>query len=246
LKTTPPAHNSEPRLLVVVPTLNERESLPKLLPRLFQALPTTEVLIVDDASPDGTGTWVEAERKNNTKLHLLRRTGPKGLGRAYVEGFTWALAKGYDQIAQMDADGSHDPSSLPALVAGLEKADVVVGSRYSPGGALVNWPWYRQTLSRGAGIYVRLVTGMPAADPTSGFRCFSAAALSQLNPITLRSEGYAFQVEVIHRAYAQRLRVIELPIVFSEREHGRSKLSSLTIGEAIWVALRLGRVRGSK
>jgi dolichol-phosphate mannosyltransferase len=231
------------RLIIVIPTLNERKSLPVLLPRIFAAVPAAEVLVVDDNSPDGTATWVEAEAKREPRLHLLRRIGPRGLGRAYIAGFDWVLARGSDMVAQMDADGSHDPAFLPAMIDALTTSDVVIGTRYAPGGMMVNWPWYRQALSRSAGIYVRVLTNLPSTDPTSGFRCFRANALAALQPATLKSEGYAFQVEVLHRAWRQGVRIAECAITFTEREQGYSKLSGLTIWEAIRLGVRLGRER---
>ncbi len=227
-------------MVIVVPTLNERTSLPLLLPRIFAAVPDAEVLIVDDASSDGTGEWVEAEAKKDPRINLLRRAGPRGLGRAYVAGFAWAIGRGPETVAQMDADGSHDPAMLPRMLAALDAAEIAVGTRYVRGGATVNWPWYRQALSRGAGCYVRLLAGLPSSDPTSGFRCFRTTVLAALQPETLRSDGYAFQVEVLHRAWRSGARIVECPIVFTERAHGYSKLSGRTIGEAIWLGLWLG------
>jgi dolichol-phosphate mannosyltransferase len=233
-----------PKTLIVIPTYNERENLRALLPRVLAAVKGAHVLVVDDASPDGSAVEVRAvARRARGRVHLLQRPGKQGLGSAYVQGFRWGLERGYRRLVQMDADFSHDPASLPALLAGLKKADVVVGTRYSGGRiSVVNWPLGRLALSMGASIYVRLVTGLPLSDCTGGFKAWRAEALAGLDLDSVRSDGYSFQIEMNYKAWKRGYRLMELPIVFVDRSEGHSKMSGGIVREAIWRvwALRLG------
>ncbi len=227
------------RILVVTPTYNERENIEAFSQAVLAALPEAELLIVDDASPDGTGTLADALATRDVRLHVLHRKGKAGLGRAYVAGFRWALARGYDRIIQMDADFSHDPKALPELVAASETADIVIGSRYRDGVRVLNWPLSRLILSYGAGIYVRLLTRMPVMDPTGGYKCFRREVLQSINLATIAAEGYGFQVEVNHAAWRRGFRLKEIPIVFADRTAGVSKMSLAIAREAILLVLKL-------
>src|SRR5262245_39573389 len=208
---------------VLIPTYNERENLALLAPRVL-ALPGFRIVVVDDASPDGTGAVADAlGRTWPGRVEVLHRAGKDGLGRAYVAGMRYALAQRPDFICQMDADGSHDAADLPRLVAAARDADLVIGSRYVDGGALVNWPWHRRALSVTANAYIRRAMRLEVRDCTAGFRCWRPAALERIQVATLRSNGYAFQVETLYRTVHTGGRVREVPIVFTEREQGRSK-----------------------
>jgi dolichol-phosphate mannosyltransferase len=198
-----------------------------------------DLLVVDDASPDGTGRLADDLAAADERIHVLHRQAKQGLGRAYVEGFRWALQHGYDTVIEMDADLSHDPADIPRLVAATVGADLVVGTRYRGGVRVVNWPLRRLVLSVGAAQYVRLVTGMPVSDPTSGFRCFQRRALEPIDLGQVRSSGYSFQIEMAHRVWRQGMRVAEVPIVFTERREGHSKMSRRIVIEALWVVWRL-------
>lgn len=215
--------------VVVVPTYQERDTLPALLEGLAVHLPYADVLVVDDASPDGTARVATA-----AGAHVLHRPAKRGLGPAYRAGLGWALAHGYQYIAAMDADGSHDPAALPRMMRSLADADLVIGSRYVPGGRVEHWPRHRQWLSRGGNRYVRALTGLPVADATAGFRIFRRIVLQTIGVEQLRSNGYAFQVETALRAYRAGFRIAELDIVFEERRAGSSKLSRAVVLEAIW------------
>lgn len=225
--------------LVIVPTYNERANLPTLLDRLAHVNPRLDLLIVDDHSPDGTGRLADEFAAHHPWVHVLHRDGPKGLGRAYCAGFAWALAQGYDYICEMDGDLSHDPSDLPLLVAAAETADLAIGSRYAGGIRVINWPLHRLLLSAGAARYVRAVTGMPVADPTGGFKCFRRSTLAGLNLSAIGSNGYGFQIEVNHLVWRCGGRIVEVPIVFTERKEGHSKMSGRIVFEAVWLVWRL-------
>jgi glycosyltransferase involved in cell wall biosynthesis len=225
---------TEPRALVIVPTYNERENLPLLTDQLMQH-PNVRLLVVDDQSPDGTGEVADAlARQYAGRVEVMHRTGPRGLGRSYLDGFRKAVAADVDVVCQMDADLSHDPAQLPALVAGATRADVVIGSRYVAGGAIVNWPHRRRLLSRFANLYIRTVTRLRVRDCTSGYRCWRCAALAGLPLDRIRSEGYSFLIETLFMAARGGARVAEVPITFVERRQGESKLSRGVIVESIW------------
>jgi dolichol-phosphate mannosyltransferase len=233
------------RILVLIPTYNERENLPVLAAQVLD-IPGTRILVLDDGSPDGTGAIADALAAGSSgRLQVLHRRGPRGLGRSYLEGFRLALASDADVICQMDADLSHDPAHLPDMVAATANADLVVGSRYVPGGRVVNWPWRRVALSGLANAYVRQVTGIPLRDCTSGYRCWRRDALARLPLDRVTSEGYAFLVEVAFLASTSGLSVMEAPIVFVERRAGASKLSLHVIRESVLTPWRLRRAHRS-
>lgn len=218
--------------VVVIPTYNERGSLTGVLDGVRAA--GFEALVVDDASPDGTGSLADALAGGDDGVHVRHRPAKAGLASAYRDGFAWALAGGYDVVGQMDADGSHDPGDLPRLVWTLAGCDAVVGSRWVPGGGVVGWPASRRCLSQAAGAYVRTATGLPLADPTAGYRLWRAPALAGLGVGRLASDGYAFQVETALAAWRAGFRLMETPIVFTERRAGQSKLSRRVVAEALW------------
>ncbi len=228
--------------LVIIPTYNERENLPLLLPQVL-AFQELSVLVVDDGSPDGTGDIVASEMEHNERVHLLRRAGKQGLGTAYVAGFRYALERGADYIFEMDADFSHDPRYLPDLLHAAETVyDLVIGSRYVPGGGTTDWGLGRQLISRGGNIYARLILGLPVADMTGGYRCYRREALEAIDLDHIRSNGYSFQIEMAYRVHQASLRVGEVPIVFPDRRVGASKMSKNIVFEALSnvVKLRLG------
>ena len=228
--------------LVVIPTYNERENIPLLLPRVLE-YPELSVLVVDDGSPDGTGDLVAAELPSNERVHLLRRAGKQGLGTAYVAGFRYALERGADYVFEMDADFSHDPRYLPDLLHAAETAyDLVIGSRYVPGGGTTDWGLMRQLISRGGNIYARLILGLPLSDMTGGYRCYRRTALQAINLDRIRSNGYSFQIEMAYRVHQAGLRIGEVPIMFPDRRVGASKMSKNIVLEALAnvVKLRLG------
>jgi glycosyltransferase involved in cell wall biosynthesis len=221
------------RTIVVVPAYRERENLPYLVAGIFTAAPGADVLIVDDASGDGTPEWVRAHGDFEKRLFLLARPGKAGLAPALTAGCVWALENGAARIAQMDADLSHDPADLPRLLAELDEADLVIGSRYCEGGGVRDWSWWRLRLSRFAGSYVRFWTGLPVADPTAGFRAFRADVLRQILAKPTRCDGYGFQVEVGYAAWRAGAVLREIPIIFHERRQGSSKLSLRIIFESV-------------
>lgn len=221
------------RGVVVVPTYNEREALPVTLARLRAEVPEVDVLVVDDGSPDGTGGLADTIAVDDASVHVLHRASKLGLGQAYLAGFTWALARGYDVIVEMDADGSHRAQDLPRLLAALTTADLVLGSRWVPGGSVVNWPRHRQLLSRGGNTYTRVMLGLPLHDATGGFRAYRAPMLAGLDFATIASQGYCFQVDMARRVLDAGGRVVEVPITFVEREQGTSKMSREIVIEAL-------------
>jgi len=223
------------RILVVVPTYNEMDNLPKMVERLLSLPDRIEILVVDDGSPDGTGQWVEKTSANEPRLHLLSRTAKNGLGRAYVAGFEWALSHGFDLVVQMDADFSHSPEDVPKLIAGIREsaADLAIGSRYAGGIRVINWPLNRLVLSVGASYYVKWITGMPVWDPTGGFKCWKRATLEAINLPSVKSNGYGFQIEMNHRTWSRGFRIVEVPIIFADRVEGTSKMSKKIVVEAL-------------
>jgi dolichol-phosphate mannosyltransferase len=220
--------------LVVVPTFNEAENIAELLVEVRASLLDAHVLVVDDASPDGTASIVRGLARADAQIHLLERSAKLGLGSAYVAGFAWGLQRGYQRFFEMDADFSHDPKDLPAFVAALDAgADVVVGSRGVPGGGVRGWGPLRHALSKGGSLYSRLVLGVGLRDLTTGFKAYSRRALEQIDVATLRSNGYAFQIETSYRALRRELRVVEIPIVFVDRRVGKSKMTSQEVWGAV-------------
>jgi dolichol-phosphate mannosyltransferase len=222
------------RVLVVIPTYNESENIRPIVDRVRAAVPAADILIADDNSPDGTGGIADELAAADPHLHVLHRPGKQGLGAAYLAGFGWAGEHGYDAVVEMDADGSHAPEQLPLLLDSLVDADVVLGSRYVTGGAVVNWPRRRLVLSRGGNLYTRLALGMPVRDATGGYRAYRLPVLEALDLGSVSSQGYCFQVDLAWRAYRSGFRIAEVPITFAERERGASKMSSGIVREALW------------
>ncbi len=232
------ADAAEPdRVLVLLPTYDERENLAPLLRRLHAAVPAADALVIDDGSPDGTGQLADELAATDERVAVLHRDSKEGLGAAYVAGFRWGLRRGYAVLVEMDADGSHAPEDLPRLLAALgddEGADVVLGSRYVPGGRVVNWPWHREWLSRGGNLYSRLALGVGIEDVTGGFRAYRCRVLETLPLDEVASQGYCFQVDLAWRTVRAGFRVVEVPITFTEREQGSSKMTGEIVREALW------------
>ncbi len=238
------------RTLVIIPTYNERENLPLILRRLRAAVPEADVLVVDDSSPDGTGTLADEIAAEDSHVQVLHRAQKAGLGAAYVAGFRHGLAAGYQVLVEMDADGSHAPEQLPRLLTALDHADLVLGSRWVTGGQVLNWPRSRRVLSRGGNLYTRLALGIDLHDATGGYRAYRRAVLQTIDLSAIASEGYCFQVDLAWRAKQAGFRVIEVPITFAERERGESKMSGDIVREALlrvteWgAAHRLAQLKG--
>ncbi|GGL09543.1 polyprenol monophosphomannose synthase [Mangrovihabitans endophyticus] len=213
------------RVLVIIPTYNEAENIRLITDRVRRAVPAVDILVADDNSPDGTGAIADELAAADNHIFVLHRAGKEGLGAAYVAGFGWAKDKGYDAVVEMDADGSHAPEELTAMLDVLREVDAVLGTRYVPGGSVHNWPMHRLLLSRGGNIYIRLALGMPFKDATGGYRAYRMSVLDTIDVDTVASQGYSFQVELAWRAYRQGFRIAEVPITFTERERGASKMS---------------------
>lgn len=226
--------SSDERVLVVIPTYNERDNIEPIITRLHGSVPAADVLVVDDGSPDGTGKIADELAAADPRVHVLHRAAKAGLGAAYIAGFGWGLEAGYDVLVEMDADGSHAPEQLPRLLAALGHADLVLGSRWVPGGVVVNWPWRREFLSRGANVYTRLALGLPVRDATGGFRAYRRAVLERIAYASVASEGYCFQIDLAWRALRAGFTVVEVPITFADRERGESKMSGPIVREAFW------------
>ncbi|WP_406306138.1 polyprenol monophosphomannose synthase [Streptomyces sp. NBC_00885] len=240
------------RALVIIPTYNEVENIKPIVSRVRTAVPEADILIADDNSPDGTGKVADELVAQDDKVHVLHRKGKEGLGAAYLAGFAWGIEHGFGVLVEMDADGSHQPEELPRLLTALKGADLVLGSRWVPGGRVVNWPRHRQFLSRGGSTYSRLLLGVPIRDVTGGFRAFRAETLQGLGLTEVASQGYCFQVDLARRAVAAGYHVVEVPITFVERELGDSKMSRDIVVEALWrvtawgVGDRANRLLGRK
>jgi dolichol-phosphate mannosyltransferase len=219
---------------VVVPTYNERDNIESIVGRVRAAVPDADLLVVDDNSPDGTGEVADKLAAADSHVHVLHRPGKAGLGTAYIAGFRWALARGYGAIVEMDADGSHRPEELPTLLAALADADLVLGSRWVPGGTVRNWPKSRELLSRGANLYTRLMLRINVKDATAGYRAYRAATLQRIGLDDVQSQGYCFQIDLVLRTIRAGLAVTEVPITFVERVHGASKMSRSIVMEAFW------------
>ncbi|KAB2655726.1 MAG: polyprenol monophosphomannose synthase [Verrucomicrobia bacterium] len=228
-----------PETIVIVPTYNERENLPNVVARLMRLPVELHLLVVDDNSPDGTGILADEFAAKDPRIHVLHRQEKAGLGRAYCAGFEWALEQGYEFIFEMDGDLSHNPDDIPAFLAAIQNADLVIGSRYSNGIRVINWPLNRLILSLGAASYVRTITGMPFSDPTGGYKCFRRSALQAVDISSVQSNGYSFQVELTHKIWRQGLRILEVPITFTDRFHGSSKMSGKIVREALLMVWRL-------
>jgi len=221
------------RVAVLIPTYNERENLPVAVSGVRRAVPSADVVVLDDSSPDGTGEVADALAAADPQVHVIHRAGKEGLGAAYLAGFRWALEAGYDAVVEMDADGSHRPEHLPALLAAAEHADAVIGSRWVRGGKVVNWPLHRKALSVGGNLYVKVLLGMPVNDATAGFRVYRADALRRMGLEDVASQGYCFQTDLTWRAVKRGLTVVEVPITFVEREVGASKMSPDIMSESL-------------
>lgn len=221
------------RVLVIIPTYNEADNLPVIVGRVRASVPEADVLVVDDNSPDGTGAIADGLAASDGQIHVLHRQGKEGLGRAYLAGFDWGLARDYDVLVEMDADGSHRPEELHRLLDAVQHADLVLGSRWVPGGAVVNWPRSRMVLSRGGSLYTRLALGIRTRDATGGYRAFRAQTLRDVDLETVDSNGYCFQVDLLWRALQRGKVVREVPITFVEREVGTSKMSQRIVVEAL-------------
>lgn len=237
---------AEERALVVIPTYNERVNLALIVPQILAQDSRLEVLVVDDNSPDGTGRLADELAVADSRVHVLHRPGKAGLGKAYIAGFRWAIDRGYDYIMEMDADFSHDPKYLPHFLRAIENADLVVGSRYRDGVNVINWPISRLLLSLGANQYARWITGLPLSDSTGGFKCFRRRVLESIDLERVRSNGYSFQIEMSFRAWKKGFRLGEIPIVFTDRVEGQSKMNKRIVREAIWMVwwLRLQAIAG--
>ena len=228
------------RALVIVPTYNEKFNVARLLPAILAQDASLEVLVVDDGSPDGTGAIVDAIAATNPRIHVIHREGKLGLGTAYIVGFRWALERKYDLVFEMDADFSHNPERLPEFLEAIKDADLVLGSRYQDGHVnVVNWPMSRLFLSYGANLYARAITGLPIFDATGGFKCFRRNVLESINLDAVKSNGYAFQIEMSFRAWKLGFRLVEIPIIFVDRTEGVSKMSKRIVREAVWMVWRL-------
>lgn len=228
------------RTLVIIPTYNEKENITRMIDAVLKQDPSIDMLIVDDGSPDGTGEIVDAIASANPRVHAIHRAAKLGLGTAYVAGFKWALARDYQFIFEMDADFSHNPDKIPEFLKAIQTADLVIGSRYQNGQVnVVNWPIGRLFLSYSANIYARRVTGLPVFDSTAGFKCFRRRVLEAIDLDDIRSNGYAFQIEMHFRAWKKGFRIIEIPIVFVDRTEGSSKMSKKIVREAVWMVWRL-------
>lgn len=229
-----PVNEALGRVLVIIPTYNEVEALPMILARVQSSVPTAEILIVDDNSPDGTGTIADQWVAENTGIHVIHRVGKSGLGAAYLAGFSWGLQQNFDVLVEMDADGSHQPEQLPSLLAALEYSDLVLGSRWVNGGGTQNWSKNRELLSKGGNYYTKKMLGIDINDATGGYRAFKAGTLRALDLHEVASAGYCFQVDLAWRAKQRGFKVTEVPITFIEREVGTSKMSRKIVTEALW------------
>ncbi|HSP74621.1 MAG TPA: polyprenol monophosphomannose synthase [Cryobacterium sp.] len=221
------------RTLIIIPTYNERDNIEPIVARVRASVPAADLLVVDDSSPDGTGKLADTLATADSQVHVLHRSLKSGLGAAYLEAFTWGLSRGYDRLVQLDADGSHLPEQLPSLLEAAESADVVLGSRWVPGGMVRNWPWHRRLLSRGGSVYSRVLLRLPQRDVTGGYRVYTAHALERMDLTSVESLGYCFQIDMLLHAVRAELSVVEKPITFVERTLGSSKMSSSIVAEAM-------------
>jgi len=225
--------------LVVVPTYNERENLPPLMQKLLALPVSVDVLVVDDNSPDGTGKLAEELAAKHPVIHVLHRSEKNGLGRAYLAGFAWALEQGYEFVFELDGDMSHNPDDIPMFLEAARGADLVLGSRYLNGIRIINWPLSRLMLSKSAATFVQRVTGMPFTDPTGGYKCFRRRALESIDLKAIDSNGYSFQIETTQKLWRKGMKILEVPIIFTDRFQGRSKMSRAIMFEAFWMVWRL-------
>lgn len=226
-------------VLVIIPTYNEKENIRNIAAAVLQSKPDTDILFVDDNSPDGTGKMADEMSAADPRIKVLHRPGKSGLGRAYIAGFKWALERTYKLIFEMDADFSHDPKEIPNFIKAAESADLVLGSRYKDGIRIINWPLRRLMLSRGAATYVKVITGMPFTDPTGGYKCYRREVLQAMDLDTVMSNGYAFQIEMTHNTWRKGFRIVEIPIVFEDRRSGASKMAPWIANEALSIVWKL-------
>jgi dolichol-phosphate mannosyltransferase len=227
------------RTLIIIPTYDEKENAGPISKAIFAVDPGVNILFVDANSPDGTGQLLDGMVAADARVFVIHQAGKQGLGRAYIEGFKWALSRGYDFVFEMDADFSHQPSEIPNFLKAAGAADLVLGSRYVNGIRITNWPLSRLLLSMGGALYVHLITGMPFTDPTGGFKCYRRCVLETLNLDRIKSNGYSFQIEMTHTAWMNGFRITEIPITFEDRRSGYSKMSSRIFREALWMVWRL-------
>jgi dolichol-phosphate mannosyltransferase len=232
-------------LLIAIPTYNERDNIDALLTSVLRLHPTAHVVVIDDASPDGTGELVRVRAKEDPRIHLLGRYGKSGIGSAYRTAFAWAIERGFALVVSMDADGSHDPREISRLLGAMDEADVVVGSRYVRGGRTQGWPLSRLVLSRGANVLARLLVGRSLSDWTSGFKCYRTSMLKALpfGPGGIDSEGYAFQVDILYHCHRAGFRIREIPIIFTDRRHGQTKMSRTEVYKGVLMLLRIASRR---
>ncbi|MCJ7552664.1 MAG: polyprenol monophosphomannose synthase [Ignavibacteriaceae bacterium] len=230
---------ADKKSLVIIPTYNEMENLPELIPIVLSQDDSIDILIVDDKSSDGTAQYVLEQQKSNSRLHLIQRERKLGLGTAYIAGFRYALANGYDYIFEMDADFSHEPKEILHFLKAIEENDLVLGSRYIDGVRVLNWPMKRLLLSYFASVYTRIITGMPIKDATGGFKCFRRKVLESIDLDNVRSNGYSFQIEMTFKAYKKGFKIKEIPIVFMDRVKGKSKMSKKIVREAVLMVWKL-------
>jgi dolichol-phosphate mannosyltransferase len=232
------------KALIIVPTYNERENLPAIVKRVLAQPLSIEVLVVDDNSPDGTGQLADEIAAQNPLVHVLHRAQKQGLGRAYCAGFQWALARDFEFIFEMDCDFSHNPDEIPNFIQAAQDADLVLGSRYRNGIRVINWPLKRLMLSLFAARYVRIITGMPITDPTGGYKCFRRRTLLSLDLDAVHSNGYSFQIEITHKLWRQGMKIAEVPIIFTDRFQGHSKMSRAIVREAFLMVWKLWAQNG--
>ncbi|MEK7250919.1 MAG: polyprenol monophosphomannose synthase, partial [Bacteroidota bacterium] len=228
-----------PKILVVTPTYNEAENIPKLIPAVLRQAPNIDVLVVDDGSPDGTGQIVKDIMARNPHVRIIERSGKQGLGTAYVAGFKYAIQNGYDYVFEMDADFSHNPNDIPVFLSKIQDYDLVIGSRYIDGVRVLNWPMNRLLLSYSANVYTQIITGLPVHDATGGFKCYRVEALKTIDLDQIRSNGYAFQIEMSFKVWKKGFRLVEIPIVFADRRLGSSKMSKHIVYEAVFMLWKL-------
>jgi len=234
------------RVIVVIPTYNEVANVESIVARLRAAVPEAHALVVDDSSPDGTGELADRLAVGDDRVRVLHRAQKAGLGAAYIAGFRQVLTEGFDAVVEMDADGSHAPEELPRLLAALRGADLVIGSRWVPGGEVRNWPWLRQVISRGGNLYARLLLRFPVRDATGGYRAYRRVVLETLKLDEVASQGYCFQIDLAWKSWREGFRVVEVPITFTEREHGQSKMSRPIVTEALWRVAQWGLTHRSR
>jgi len=230
--------------IIIIPTYNELENIRRIIPDILGRYDETDILIVDDNSPDGTGVFIEQLTNESDRIKLIKRTGKMGLGTAYIQGFKYALQNGYDFIFEMDADYSHDPKEIRNFLNAIKDHDLVLGSRYKTGVNVINWPMRRLMLSYFANSYTRFVTGLPVRDATGGFKCFRRKVLESIDLDSIKSNGYAFQIEMTFKAFKKGFRITEIPIVFTDRFHGTSKMSRKIVREAVLMVWKL-RIRST-